>query len=92
MDCLLRESALHGDLLIVKQRDSYRGLVYKVLMAFRYLVSSYPNAHLVKIDKDCVLDINKVFQVIVEVLKCLVNYFYVQPNGNTFPIRICVLQ
>ena len=40
--------------------DSYRGLVYKMLVAYRYLDAHYKNMHVVKVSKDTVVDINQV--------------------------------
>ena len=46
--------------MVAKTRDSYRGLVYKLLMAMRFISLKHPRAHVVKIDEDVILDINQV--------------------------------
>ena len=60
LGCLAQEQRQNSDLLIVKTRDSYRGLVYKLLMAYRAISKAYPEAHVVKIDKDVIVNVTKV--------------------------------
>ncbi|SNT04714.1 glycosyltransferase family 2 protein [Tropicimonas sediminicola] len=55
------DDRLEGDVLHVDAPDSYEGLPRKVLAAVRWIYRNTPFSHMLKIDDDCSLDVDRFF-------------------------------
>lgn len=55
------DGRLEGDLLHVDAPDSYEGLPRKVLAAVEWIYRNTPYSHMLKIDDDCFLDVDRFF-------------------------------
>ncbi|KAK6041535.1 N-acetyllactosaminide 3-alpha-galactosyltransferase [Cooperia oncophora] len=49
----------YNDILQVDVPDSYGNLVYKILVAYRLIAAKYPDKHVLKVDSDVVLLLDK---------------------------------
>lgn len=60
-DALIREenSRFH-DILVVRGEESYKNLVYKLALVYKWVTRYHPNLDVVKVDSDVVVEIDRV--------------------------------